>query len=479
VPEGQGHASDCFTAVTERLREDHMPQLLIDTFCHHYTRLLSGGQILLGMDDIRPVSEVQDSQHLERYAPAGQEALSRTVLFKLNGGLGTSMGLAKAKSLLPVKDGLSFLDIIVRQVDVLRKKSDSNLPLVLMNSFSTQNDTLQALEAYPELAAGQPDIPTEFLQHRVPKIRQDNFKPAHHPSDPELEWCPPGHGDFYTALITSGVLDNLLAAGIEYGFVSNADNLGATLDLSILGYFASENIPFMMEVTDRTEADRKGGHLAESKDNHLILRERAQCPENEIDDFQDITRYRFFNTNNLWINLRRLSEAMKASDNILELPLMANQKTVDPRDPESTPVYQLETAMGAAISLFPKARALRVPRTRFAPVKTTNDLLALRSDAYILTSDMHVVINPERTIGTPVIDLDKHYYALIDDFDHAFEEGIPSLLQCSHLTIEGQIKFDGPILLAGNVTMRNRLHRTIYIPPGTIFRSLGKTTSLE
>lgn len=456
-----------------------MPQLLIDTFCHHYAQLLEGGQPLLGRDDISPVKQVDDLNDLKNVTRAGKEALGRTVLFKLNGGLGTSMGLSRAKSLLTVKDGLSFLDIVARQVDILRRQSGGRLPLVLMNSFSTNDDTANALEPYPELAEQQAGIPLGFLQHRVPKIRQDNFKPASHPADPELEWCPPGHGDFYTALLTTGILEKLLDADIEYAFVSNIDNLGATLDPQILGYFASKQIPFMMEVTDRTEADRKGGHLAESRDHRLVLRESAQCPEHEMDDFQDITRYRYFNTNNLWINLRRLSEALNESNGILELPLMANQKTVDPRDKASIPVYQLETAMGAAISIFPDARALRVPRTRFAPVKTTNDLLGLRSDAYVLTDDMHVVINPERTLDPPVINLDPKYYALIEDFDQLFADGIPSLIACSHLAIEGRVKFETDVELSGNVSLRNQLQRTVLVPEATRYRALGQRASLD
>lgn len=119
-----------------------------------------------------------------------------------------------------------------------------------------------------------------------------------------MEWCPPGHGDLYAALLGSGKLDALLEEGIKYMFVSNSDNLGATLDTQLLKYFADSGAPFMMECCERTANDKKGGHLAVRKaDSQLILREAAQCPDEDEDKFQDISTHKYFNTNNLWIDL--------------------------------------------------------------------------------------------------------------------------------------------------------------------------------
>ncbi len=120
------------------------------------------------------------------------------------------------------------------------------------------------------------------MQHKFPKILQKDYSPASWPKNPKLEWNPPGHGDVYTALLTSGMLDSLLADGIIYAFISNSDNLGARLDESLLGYFAHHQFPFMMEVAEKTPADIKGGHLARHKNGRLILREAAQCPANEL-----------------------------------------------------------------------------------------------------------------------------------------------------------------------------------------------------
>jgi UTP--glucose-1-phosphate uridylyltransferase len=310
------------------------------------------------------------------------------------------------------------------------------------------------LATYPELRGR---IPLDFLQHKVPKIAAANLTPAVWPADPELEWCPPGHGDIYTALITSGMLRTLLDNGYETVFVSNADNLGAELDPLVLGYFISERLPFLIEVADRTAADRKGGHLARRKSGgRLILRESAQCPDTDMDAFQDVNRHRFFNTNNLWINLPALRALLDARDGVLGLPMIRNSKTVDPRDTSSPKVVQLETAMGAAISLFDRASALRVPRTRFAPVKTTDDLLGVRSDAYVLTEDWQTVLNPRRPYnGPPVISLDPKYYKLVDEMERRFPYGAPSLVECERLSVKGDVRFGPGVVCRGAVEVTN------------------------
>jgi UTP--glucose-1-phosphate uridylyltransferase len=238
--------------------------------------------------------------------------------------------------------------------------------------------------------------------------------------------------------------------------VSNSDNLGAVLETHILGYFASRRLPFMMEVTDRTEADRKGGPLVRRKgDGRFLLWESALCPPGDQAAFQNINRHRYFNTNNLWLNLQALRTELARREGILQLPMIRSSKTVDPRDPASTPVYQLETAMGAAIGIFEGAEAVRVPRTRFAPVKTTDDLLAVRSDAYTLTDDYRVVLNPARNGVPVVVALDPHYYRLIDDLEARFPHGSPSLVRCEKLSVKGDIRFGRDVILKGVVELAN------------------------
>lgn len=451
MAEYPGDMLNAFRPFEAKMRDARAHPLVINMFKRNFLQLLSGSEGTIARSQIDAVEEVPDAEKLSGYADAGTDALWQAAVIKLNGGLGTSMGLEQAKSLIPVKNGLRFLDVIAQQTLHLRTQYGTPVPLLMMNSFNTREDSLEALEAWPELTG---DLPLDFLQHRIPKVLVDGLAPANGTADAELEWCPPGHGDLYTALVTSGLLDQLLARDIRYAFVSNADNLGAVLDPEILGYFASEELPFMMEVADRTPADRKGGHLARLKDGRLTLRERAQCPEDETGEFQDITLYRFFNTNNLWVDLKALKETLDRYDGILPLPLIRNRKTLNPRDPESPAVYQLETAMGAAISLFENAAALRVPRRRFAPVKTTDDLLGIWSDAYVLTDDFRIVQNPKRTLPTIDIVLDRDYYKFVSQLEERFPHGAPSLLHCSELHIEGDALFGEDVVCRGAVHLR-------------------------
>lgn len=450
-----------FAPFADKMRAEGLPPIVIETFSHYYKKLLEGETGFIKESDIYPVEALPDMGAFNNdVTDTGRAAISKTILIKLNGGLGTSMGMAKPKSLIKVKQKLSFLDIIARQA------IHHGTPLVLMNSFVTRDDTLEILKQYPRL--WENDIGIDFVQHKVPKINQADFTPALWPQAPHMEWCPPGHGDIYTALQTSGMLERLLVAGYEYAFVSNVDNLGAVLNLSILGYFSQQQISFMMEVTDRTETDKKGGHLAQLVNGQLILRESAQCPTADIASFEDVSRHKYFNTNNLWINLIALKSIMAANNNILGLPLIRNAKTLDPRDIQSSPVYQLETAMGSAISVFEDAQALRVPRHRFSPVKTTNDLLLVRSDAYLLTDDYLVVPDPARQGDFPVVELDTRHYKFIDDFESRFPDGVPSLSSCSKMSVKGDIKFAENITLIGDVHLDNNSGSQVNIAANSV-----------
>jgi UTP--glucose-1-phosphate uridylyltransferase len=281
-----------------------------------------------------------------------------------------------------------------------------------------------------------------------------------------MAWCPPGHGDLYTALTTSGVLDRLLDRGVRYAFVSNADNLGAVVDAPLLGSMIERGADFMMEAADRTPADRKGGHLCRLRDGRLALRESAQRPADEADEFQDVELYRYFNTNNLWIRLEALRSLLDTHDGVLPLDTIVNRKTLDPRDPSSPEVLQLETAMGAALSLFDRAVAVRVPRRRFSPVKTTSDLLGVRSDAYELGDDWRITLRPERE-APPNIDLDDRYFKLIDDFEARFTYGVPSLRRCDALTVEGDVWFGADVEVRGAVRISTDGIRAV-VPSGTV-----------
>lgn len=453
-----------FAPFAERMQSEGLPDIAIRTFEYYYKQLVEGQTGLVPETDIRPVENLPDAEtfpgHLRK---VGQAVLPKTVFLKLNGGLGTSMGLDCAKSLLLVKNDLSFLDIIAKHA------LHTNSLLVLMNSFATHNDSLTALEQYPKLRE-ETDIPLGFLQHKVPKVTQGDLSLASWPQEPNLEWCPPGHGDVFTALVSSGMLDTLLESGYEYTFISNADNLGAVLDTTILGYFVENQIPYMMEVADRTHMDTKGGHIAKRLDGKPLLRELAQCPPEDMKHFQDITRHKYFNTNSLWLHLPTLKDLLVAKNYIMGLPLILNAKQVDPRDSASTPVYQLETAMGAAIAIFEGAQAIRVPRTRFIPIKNTKDLLPLRSDAYTLTDDFRAIPDPDRKLKRLVVDLDPTYYRLIADMETRFPYDTPSLIGCEQLRVKGDVKFGRNVTLEGSVEIVNKSEQQREIADNTVIK---------
>jgi UTP--glucose-1-phosphate uridylyltransferase len=430
------------------MRREGLPEIAVDTFEHYEALLREGDTGKLPESELEPLTDPPSADELPE---ADESVLERAVVLKLNGGLGTSMGMTKAKSLLEVKEGHTFLDVIARQVLHLRERHGAAIPLLLMNSFATRDDSLAALERYPELKLD--GLPLDFVQGKVPKLLADGFEPVDWEADPSMEWAPPGHGDVFTSLATSGTLDTLLERGYEYLFLSNSDNLGSVLEPRILSWFAREELPFLSEVVDRTEADRKGGHLARRReDGRLVLRETAQVPEDDRDAFEDIERHSFFNANNIWVNLGALKSALEERDGVLGLPMIVNEKTVDPTDSSSPAVVQLETAMGAAIGVFEGAAAVHVPRSRFAPVKTTSHLLVVRSDAYELADDWTVQLAQGRD-AAPIVELSDEF-KLLADFESRFPAGPPSLIEAERLEVDGDVRF------GANVTVRGRVHVT-------------------
>ncbi|MGK0185462.1 MAG: UDP-N-acetylglucosamine pyrophosphorylase [Verrucomicrobiales bacterium] len=450
-----------FSEIEAKMRAVDLSDAAIASFRENYAALCRNETGLISEALIEPADSLPLADTLEA-SPNAQSLLSETVVIKLNGGLGTGMGLEKAKSLLKVKDDNSFLDFIAQQILFMRGNTGSDLRFLLMNSFSTSADTLDYLnDRYPELGEE-----LDFLQNKVPKIDAATLQPVAVPENPEMEWCPPGHGDIYAALAGSGWLKRLLAAGVRYAFVSNSDNLGATLDLALLDYFAKSDQPFLMEVTRRTPSDRKGGHLARFRDGgQLLLRESAQCPDDDIDAFQDIDRHRYFNTNNIWFRLDHLQEALDANGGFLPLPMIKNRKTADPRDPKSPAVFQLETAMGAAIQCFEKAGAIEVGRHRFAPVKTTSDLLVLRSDACVQTPDFRLELAPELNGVPPTVKLDGGY-KMLDGLEAALTESVPSLVECQSLQVNGAVVFSPGTIFRGDVVIDNNTGEPKLVPAG-------------
>ncbi len=444
----------------DRMRARGMGPEAIKVFEYYYGQLEGGAGGTIREDSIEPLADIQALGEVRTTDDDVRRALGQTAVIKLNGGLGTSMGMSGAKSALEVKDGLTFLDIIARQVLALREEWEVELPLILMNSFRTSEQSLEILGKYATLPVD--GLPLDFIQNAEPKLRADDLMPIDWPADPELEWCPPGHGDVYVSLVTSGVLDALLDKGIKYAFISNSDNLGATCDPDVAAWMLEHGLPYVAEVCERTRSDRKGGHLAVRKsDRRLILRDTAMVAEGEERYFRDTTRHSTFNANNVWVDLRVLRERMEDRGGVLGLPIIVNRKNVDPADPTSPEVLQLESAMGTAIEVFEGSEALLVPRTRFRPVKTTNDLLVVRSDYFALDDSFHVV-----TVGDgpePYVDLDSAY-RLMPGFEKRFPHGVPSMVKCTSLRVIGDPVFGAGVTCIGDVLV-DGLRR---VPDGSV-----------
>lgn len=423
-------------------------EVAIETFAHYFRLLEHGETGMIPEASIDPVDmpALTDVEVSDEDAAA---AVRATAVIKLNGGLGTSMGMDRAKSLLCVRRGLSFLDIIARQVLHMREAYDATLPLIFMNSFRTSADTLAALGRYDALQVD--GLPLEFLQNKEPKLLKKDLSPVSYPKDPDLEWCPPGHGDLYTALRGTGLLDLLIERGFRYVFVSNSDNLGAVPDARVAGWFATSGAPFAIEAVRRTASDRKGGHFARRKnDGRIVLRETAQTPPGDAASLADLDRHRFTSTNNLWFDLVAMKEALDVRQGILGLPLIRNVKHVDPGDPSTPEVIQIETAMGAAIEVFEGSQLIEVGRDRFVPVKTTNDLLVLRSDVYEIGADFVL----DQVAGDlPFVDLDTDHYKLVGEFDKRFPEGAPSMREATSLKVEGDWTFGKGVQIVGDVAL--------------------------
>ncbi|RJS45915.1 UTP--glucose-1-phosphate uridylyltransferase [Nocardioides cavernaquae] len=427
--------------IRERMIADGLSATAIEVFVNSFLSVSAGATGLMPESSIGPLGATPRLDDLEW--DGSPDGLARTAVLKLNGGLGTSMGLDKAKSLLPARDGMTFLDVIARQVLAGREAHGVALPLTFMDSFRTAEDSMAWLASYPDLAVG--NVPLSLMQNRVPKLRSDDLTPVSWVADPSLEWCPPGHGDIYTVFHTSGFLDLLLEAGFTQLFVSNADNLAAWPDPRIAAWFAASGSPFAVEAVRRTPSDRKGGHFVRRVGGGITLRETSQVPPEDARWMADLERHHLASTNNIWIDVAAMRDLLRERDGVLGLPLIRNAKTVDPTDKTSTPVIQIETAMGAAIGLFDGASVIEVGRDRFLPVKTSDDLIILRSDCVTLDEALRPV---QMTGDLPFVALDDAY-KFIFDFEARFPAGVPSLIKATSLVVEGDWTFGEGIRVVG------------------------------
>nr|AII73556.1 UGP-glucose pyrophosphorylase [Actinidia eriantha] len=397
-------------------------------------------------------------------APAPEDAvetkklLDKLVVLKLNGGLGTTMGCTGPKSVIEVRNGLTFLDLIVIQIESLNAKYGCNVPLLLMNSFNTHDDTQKIVEKY---ANSNIEIHT-FNQSQYPRLVVDDFIPLPCKGNTGKDgWNPPGHGDVFPSLKNSGKLDALLSKGKEYVFIANSDNLGAVVDLKILNHLVRNKNEYCMEVTPKTLADVKGGTLI-SYEGKVQLLEIAQVPDENVNEFKSIEKFKIFNTNNLWVNLGAIKRLVEAD--ALKMEIIPNPKEVD-----GVKVLQLETAAGAAIRFFDNAIGINVPRSRFLPVKATSDLLLVQSDLYTL-NDGFVIRNPARANpANPSIELGPEFKK-VANFLSRFKT-IPSIIELDHLKVTGDVWFGAGVTLKGKVVIAAKPGVKLEIPDGAVIEN--------
>lgn len=401
---------------------------------------------------------------------AGEESslLGKLAVLKLNGGLGTSMGCKGPKSVIEVRGDTTFLDLIVQQIEHLNKKyPEANVPLLLMNSFNTDEETAKIIQKYTDTNV----TITTFQQSRYPRIIKESLEPmpVTHDGYVHQDWYPPGHGDFFQSIYSSGLVDTLLAQGKEYIFVSNVDNLGATVDLNILKNIVDREVEYCMELTDKTRADIKGGTII-SYDGKVSLLEVAQVPSQYIEEFKSVSKFKVFNTNNIWVSLRAIKRVMQANE--MKLDIIVNNKEVSGQK-----VIQLETAIGAAIAYFNNACGVNVPRSRFLPVKSTSDLLLIQSNMYTLKSGS-LVMNPARQFATtPVVKLGTEFKK-VGQYLERFGS-IPDVLELDHLTVSGDVSFGGNTTLKGTVIVVANPGNKIMIPAGSVIENKVVVGSLH
>ncbi|XP_043286380.1 UTP--glucose-1-phosphate uridylyltransferase isoform X2 [Venturia canescens] len=410
-----------------------------------------------------PDTAIREYQSLEEpSAEAVKTMLNKLIVVKLNGGLGTSMGCHGPKSVITVRNDFTFLDLTVQQIEYLNSTYKADVPLILMNSFNTDAETKQIIRKYKGI-----DVKIHtFNQSCYPRISRESFLPIPKNCDVDEDpdaWYPPGHGDFYESFNNCGLLKKFIDEGREYCFISNIDNLGATVDLKILNTIMtarqSSPLEFVMEVTDKTKADVKGGTLMQYE-NKLRLLEIAQVPKEHVDDFQSVKTFKFFNTNNLWVKLDAIQRLLQEKS--LELEIIVNPKTCE----NGANVIQLETAVGAAMKLFDGSLGINVPRSRFLPVKKTSDLLLVMSNLYNLKSGS-LLMSPNRMFPTtPLIKLGENHFSKVEDFLRRFGT-IPDVLELDHLTVSGDVTFGRGVSLKGTVIIIANHGDRIDLPSGS------------
>jgi len=411
--------------------------------------------------------------------------LSQLIVIKLNGGRGLSLGLEHSKSRLVVSNDMTFMDIVVRQIEYLNDLYKVSIPLLLMNSFVTHEDSVKLTKKYENR-----NIKIyHFKQSRFPRMRKDTLNPccsdgkAIHPQ----EWNPPGSGDVFRSLKRSGYLDKFMKEGKKFAFISNVENIGGIpgrVDFKLLNLMKHSENDFLLEVCERISTDHQGGILchesvlpsnenenpnsAKERDpkesrERLGLLELSQVPVDKQSLFS-AKKYKYWNTNSIWIRLDALDEKLKTHSLNLGIILKAVQTG-------SHGIVQFESPAATSIQSFSKAKLIVVPRYRYWDIKSTAALFLLQSNLYNV--DPHtcrVALNETRQFDTIPLVRFGDTFRKFKDYIRRFKQ-IPDITELDHLTVSGDVFFGSGVVLKGTVIIVANHGERIDIPDGAILEN--------
>ena len=240
------------------------------------------------------------------------------------------------------------------------------------------------------------------------------------------------------------MLDSLLHDGKEYAFISNIDNLTATIDLDILYHLYCHDVEMCMEVTAPNRTDNDGGYLVKRVGNEKSrLIEINEVAVEDRDEFK--RRFQHYNTNNLWVDLKALKRQIEAGD--YGDAVIVQERLLHGGDK----VLQLETTAGSLIDKMNNTLAVVVQRRkRYVPVKSTADLMLIQSDIFSIRHGA-LRINPS-LIDTPLptVKLGKEFTD-IEDYIRRIpvqQQHTPNIAELEHLTVAGDV------FLGKNVTLK-------------------------
>jgi UTP--glucose-1-phosphate uridylyltransferase len=384
--------------------------------------------------------------------PKMKQLLEQTVVILMNGGV-SKMDFKTPRSALTVeKNGITqtLLDCRLAQINALNVEFGVDLPIILMNSFLTNTETNHNLQKYQNLKI------KILHQGMYPLMYKTNLSPIPQ-SKNDPNWSPPGSAEIFVLLKTTGLLDELLKEGKKFAFLSDVENLGATIDPKLLYHVEQKQINLLLEVTPRTKSEGNfmgGVPVLFRKKQHIL--ELSQVPMHIRQTRFNFQDFKYLNTNNIWISLQTLAKIEKIS-----MDWALHSKMQKGRE-----VVYIDTPVSMAIQSFPNPTAITVPRQRYRQVHHTSHLLAVQSDLYVLENG-NFKLNPKRIPPTePLLKLGDGFKTL-DDYQKRFSCGPPSLLEIDHLTVSGEVNFGSDVVLKGTVIIVADAGSRIDIPQGT------------